>query len=152
MTVDEIKALVIAERARQDRLHPADWKTWAPSAIFCVLAEEVGEVAKAVNDRSANGVKQELVEVAAVCVRWLEAMDRLSVVWLEWHPLPSASPTERVRLLHKEVAPLAHDGWQTEGTLMSIVVYCVRWLLSFEDDPTQDVEKKRIQDRKPSEA
>ena len=39
-----------------------------------VLAEEAGEVASAVLDRNAPQLRRELIQVAAVCVAWLEAM------------------------------------------------------------------------------
>ncbi|GMA52042.1 hypothetical protein GCM10025857_33990 [Alicyclobacillus contaminans] len=89
-----ILADIIAERKRQDRLHPR----WHGDAHgLAVLAEEFGEVAKAHYElteiqheetrqtltqeewhrlytvRSAD-LREELVQVAAVCVRWLENM------------------------------------------------------------------------------
>ena len=39
-----------------------------------VLAEEAGEVASAVLDRNAPQLRRELIQAAAVCVAWLEAM------------------------------------------------------------------------------
>jgi hypothetical protein len=39
-----------------------------------VLAEECGEVARAVLDRDCAALKRELVQVAAVAVAWLEAL------------------------------------------------------------------------------
>ena len=39
-----------------------------------VLAEEVGEVSRAVLDGTDNQLRAELVQVAAVAVAWLEAM------------------------------------------------------------------------------
>lgn len=52
-----------------------------------VLAEEAGEVAKAVNELNAarnatkrkrwrNNLREELVQTAAVCVAWIEAIDK----------------------------------------------------------------------------
>ncbi|HEY5960598.1 MAG TPA: hypothetical protein VIV60_28790 [Polyangiaceae bacterium] len=41
-----------------------------------VLTEECGEVARAVLERDAPGLRKELVQVAAVCVAWLEALER----------------------------------------------------------------------------
>ena len=41
-----------------------------------ILMEEVGEAAKAILDQSPSGdLKDELVQVAAVCISWLQAME-----------------------------------------------------------------------------
>ena len=39
------------------------------------MAEEVGEVARAAMSRDDDRLKEELVQVAAVCVAWLEMFD-----------------------------------------------------------------------------
>lgn len=62
------------ERERQDM-------KWGPSHArpvpsLAVLVEEVGEVAEAINERSALGVHDELVQVAAVAVAMLEGIYR----------------------------------------------------------------------------
>ena len=65
------------ERDRQDNIwgqQDGDDKTWLP-----ILAEEFGEVARAMlqQDGEASGnLREELVQVAAVCVAWVEAIDR----------------------------------------------------------------------------
>jgi NTP pyrophosphatase (non-canonical NTP hydrolase) len=41
-----------------------------------ILVEEVGEVSRAVIEGDERGRDKELVEVAAVCVAWIEAIDR----------------------------------------------------------------------------
>ena len=44
---------------------------------LAILMEEVGEVAKAIVEGSGpSTVRTELIHVAAVCVSWLECMDR----------------------------------------------------------------------------
>lgn len=66
---------IVLERHRQDR----KWgvQNLTDAEFMCVLAEEVGEVANAINDGlPPEHVRKELVQVAAVCVKWLEAMDR----------------------------------------------------------------------------
>lgn len=67
-------ALVRAERLRQDRLHgdrtPAG-DSLTDGGRLTVLVEEVGEVARAMLD-DPSGIEDELVQVAAVCVAWLE--------------------------------------------------------------------------------
>ena len=40
--------------------------------LLTVLVEEVGEVAKALQE--GTNLEEELIQVAAVCVRWLEEM------------------------------------------------------------------------------
>jgi MazG nucleotide pyrophosphohydrolase domain len=81
MTREAIWAAILAERGRQaakwGREH--DWgygdcsSDLVPPAVkAAVLAEECGEVARAVLDRTADHLRDELVQVAAVCVAWLE--------------------------------------------------------------------------------
>ena len=84
MTRAEVYALVSAERTRQAE----KWRgnhTWgagdcssgsiAPIVKAAVLAEEVGEVARAVLDRESDDrLRAELVQVAAVAVAWLEGL------------------------------------------------------------------------------
>jgi NTP pyrophosphatase (non-canonical NTP hydrolase) len=74
MTRDDVMVLINAERARQDakwgagrHLRAELWTT--------ILAEEFGEVAKAVLEGDVVGVREELVQVAAVAICWLEAED-----------------------------------------------------------------------------
>jgi NTP pyrophosphatase (non-canonical NTP hydrolase) len=90
VTRDAIHALIDAERARQERLK-AEGKLRATcldpideAVKLAALTEEVGEVARAVLGRSAwsrdgGDLTAELVQVAAVCVAWLESL-----------PLPTA--------------------------------------------------------------
>jgi NTP pyrophosphatase (non-canonical NTP hydrolase) len=76
MNRDDIYGLINEERARQDEKwghrHPI------PNSIFLmVLTEEVGEVARAIHDdmfggRGAGQLKDELIQVAAVAIQWLE--------------------------------------------------------------------------------
>jgi hypothetical protein len=71
---------VSAERDRQDNLAAAG--RWGGATIatvddgrrLAVLVEEVGEVARALQDGTDPAV--ELVQVAAVAVAWLEALER----------------------------------------------------------------------------
>lgn len=75
----EVWAAIQAERARQDAKFG-----WAPDtasilpgadvhAKVSVLLEEVGEVAHAVLEHDEPNLEEELVQVAAVCVAWLES-------------------------------------------------------------------------------
>lgn len=71
--------MIEAERKRQDdkwgwvgsegTILPGD----DPHAKVSVLLEEVGEVAKALLEDDQPGLDEELIQVAAVCLAWLEA-------------------------------------------------------------------------------
>lgn len=72
-----VYAAITEERRRQDtKWHrsPGEWPD-GPGVRYCVLAEEVGEVAKALLEDKPHELKTELVQVAAVCVAWLEAIE-----------------------------------------------------------------------------
>lgn len=53
-----------------EKQHPAFVST--DHEALAVLTEEVGEVAKALNDQHAAHMRQEIAQVAAVCIRWLD--------------------------------------------------------------------------------
>lgn len=72
MIREEIFCLIAEERERQDRIHPEWWN----SEAIGVLAEEFGEVAKAWNEQDMESLREELVHVAAVAVRWLENLEK----------------------------------------------------------------------------
>lgn len=72
---------ILVERRRQeDKWHepPGSWPC-APGIKLAVLLEEVGEVANALLERDATNLRAELVQVAAVCLKWLEAYDASEV-------------------------------------------------------------------------
>jgi NTP pyrophosphatase (non-canonical NTP hydrolase) len=70
---------ITAERLRQELKHPnstcANVELHSDSK-FCILAEEVGEIAKSLNDGDHENLRTELLQVAAVCVAWIEAIDQ----------------------------------------------------------------------------
>ncbi len=84
---------VLAEMARQDTLkaqgrfarHCGD-DDQTDMARFCILAEEFGEVARAVveinglsNDHKGDAdLRKELIQTAACCMKWVEGIDRRS--------------------------------------------------------------------------
>jgi len=83
---DVIAGEVLAERERQD----AKWgeQNHNLTEYFCILSEEVGEVAKAVVEYWAEpiyatrnqwleGVRKELVQTAAVAVAMIGRIDRM---------------------------------------------------------------------------
>jgi len=74
---------ITAERERQhDQWHrPHRWGEGDCSSALvddtvkaAVLAEECGEVARAVLDENPDDLRRELVQVAAVAIAWLEAL------------------------------------------------------------------------------
>ncbi len=76
---------IVQERARQDKLHPMPRQRKCEDKDVCavqnmimhneflaVLVEEVGEVGSALQGDS--DLPEELIQVASVCVRWLEEL------------------------------------------------------------------------------
>ena len=82
MVQEETISLIRAERSRQDQLHGEH--SHSPTEWLPILIEEAGEVSKEVCDgcHKYRGVydfaqlRQELVQVAAVAVAWIEDMSR----------------------------------------------------------------------------
>lgn len=71
---DEAIALVRAERIKQD-IAFGDQRQLPPLKWNAILGEEVGEVAKALNDHEdPDAMIAELTQVAAVAVGWIEAI------------------------------------------------------------------------------
>ena len=85
MRPDTIWGAILTERYRQNELKAAG-KIMATCADpidetvkLAALTEEVGEAARAVMARGgwsgeADNLREELVQVAAICVAWLEAL------------------------------------------------------------------------------
>jgi len=65
---------IAAERARQDE----KWGQQDHIDLYWlgILMEEAGELAKAIIEGRSDSARAELVQASAVCVAWLEAMDR----------------------------------------------------------------------------
>ena len=66
---------ILLERERQQEKWnepPGVWPCDATTKL-AVLAEEFGEVARGVLQRDAANVREELIQVAAVAMKWLEA-------------------------------------------------------------------------------
>lgn len=55
--------------------HPT-WEAMAPSDMFCILMEEVGEAAQALNDRRREDCIAELIQAGAVIQRMLIELKR----------------------------------------------------------------------------
>lgn len=62
------------ERDRQDFKHPYP-KGFPNDIRMEILAEEVGEVAKAKLEGDQSQLRDELIQVAATAVRWIECLD-----------------------------------------------------------------------------
>lgn len=67
--VDILNA-ILKERKRQDVLHPNNKK----SAYLSIVCEELGEVAAAMQEGNKEQQQEELVQLAASVVRWLEVL------------------------------------------------------------------------------
>lgn len=65
---DIIFDAIMQERRRQDGLHHWTKKT----NKLAVLVEEVGEIASAL--QGDGDLEEELIQLASVCVRWLEEL------------------------------------------------------------------------------
>lgn len=81
----EIFRLIEIERARQDELHPLPVPKKCEDKdieiiknlikqmdFLAVLIEEIGEVGKAL--QGEGDLKEELIQSASVCIRWLELL------------------------------------------------------------------------------
>jgi NTP pyrophosphatase (non-canonical NTP hydrolase) len=66
---------IIAERKRQDAKHGKS-RRLGDLKRLAILGEEFGEVAMAINDHDRENMREELIQVAACCVDWLEELDR----------------------------------------------------------------------------
>lgn len=67
---------LLLERVAQD----AKWgpnRNLSPYVWLAILTEEVGEAAEAVLSEDYSNLREELVQVAAVAVMWLEALERM---------------------------------------------------------------------------
>lgn len=78
-----IWAAIKNERARQDQIFGE--QNHDPFKWLSILLEEVGEVAKAINDHhwsqeSAEAIKDELIQVAAVAVAAIESLQRQGLI------------------------------------------------------------------------
>lgn len=66
--------MVREERDRQDQKFGSQRSQSYP-VWNTILSEEVGEAAKEVLEKNLDNLRSELVQVAAVAVAWLEALD-----------------------------------------------------------------------------
>lgn len=71
---EQILDAVKHERRNQDRKWGINWNL-TDYAFYAILGEEFGEVGKAINERDLANLKEELIQVAAVAVRHLTALE-----------------------------------------------------------------------------
>ena len=104
MTREEIIKEVLKERERQD----LRWGTVPERTVsglseyecLAILTEEVGECARALNEREDFQRKgEELIQVMAYAMLWLEVMERRSSQDCPWCEIPT-----RVCTLHDQPA------------------------------------------------
>jgi NTP pyrophosphatase (non-canonical NTP hydrolase) len=72
--LDDIFTAIIVERQHQDEKWGA--QNHESHVWLAILLEEVGEVAKALLEKDFLGIIHEIIQVAAVCVAWLECLTR----------------------------------------------------------------------------
>jgi NTP pyrophosphatase (non-canonical NTP hydrolase) len=73
---DGVLEYVWVERVRQDRVHGVPWERgYSGDRWLRVLVEEVGEVARALEEGDDRALVLELVQVAAVAVAFVEAVE-----------------------------------------------------------------------------
>jgi NTP pyrophosphatase (non-canonical NTP hydrolase) len=77
MKIGKIFDEVLKERERQIELWEREFYVWDASLEHknTVLVEEVGEVAHAILENDIDNLREELIQVAAVCVAWLETLE-----------------------------------------------------------------------------
>jgi NTP pyrophosphatase (non-canonical NTP hydrolase) len=66
----DIMAAIFMERYRQNIIHP--WSKHTPR--LAVIVEELGEIGTALQNNDNDNLKEELTQLAALCVRWLEEL------------------------------------------------------------------------------
>ena len=73
-----VMAMINAERNRQDEKWGRTTDGWDAShpVKLTVLVEEVGEVGRAILECDIQNLQEELVQTAAVCVAWLESLEK----------------------------------------------------------------------------
>lgn len=73
MTRQEIFQQIDEHRKFQDAKYGEENKANTPYRWLTIAGEELGEVAKAILDgEPKENLKRELIQLAAVCVQWLE--------------------------------------------------------------------------------
>lgn len=67
---------ILDERCAQQKKHGKEADAHPPELWLVILAEEFGEVSKAVLNHDVNNYREELIQVAAVAMAAVENLDR----------------------------------------------------------------------------
>lgn len=77
-TEDLVRRAVILRAIGDERVNQiskfGDQKNHSLDRWNTILTEELGEVARSINEQDDENLKLELIQVAAVCVAWLESL------------------------------------------------------------------------------
>ena len=73
---DAFNILNEVETERNNQIKKWGEQTHGPDRWMSILVEEVGEVARAANERFPRQYRAELIQVAAVAVAMIETLDR----------------------------------------------------------------------------
>lgn len=71
----EILDSIIKERIRQSKKYPHEHLELEPFRAVTILSEETGEVARAILNQDLSNLKDELVQVSAFCIAFLEMLN-----------------------------------------------------------------------------
>jgi NTP pyrophosphatase (non-canonical NTP hydrolase) len=71
MDIVAIIRAILEERKRQDEIHPDN----SVRDYLPILIEEIGEVGRALQNNDYENQKEELIQVGAVVVRWLQELE-----------------------------------------------------------------------------
>lgn len=79
MRKSKILEAIEKERARQDVLHPCFFSNDYEGDLkrLSVLMEEIGEIAKALNEMNDEEKVDEIIQATAVLFRWLEQLEEM---------------------------------------------------------------------------
>lgn len=90
---------IAEERQFQNIKHPL----FPKEDRLAILIEEVGEVGKAINEHDRIELRKELIQVAAVAVRWLERIDAEAIGEMQNMNESGISPTAEEIELYRAV-------------------------------------------------
>jgi NTP pyrophosphatase (non-canonical NTP hydrolase) len=92
------------ERARQNKLkaegrfeHTAADVECSDLTRLAMLTEELGEVARALQNKDKDNLREELVQVGAICIAWIESLlgANMSKAWVKPPLTYLLNPAER---------------------------------------------------------
>jgi NTP pyrophosphatase (non-canonical NTP hydrolase) len=103
---------IAEERERQDSKHPLPHGFKYVDRL-AILVEEVGEVGKAIFEDNRLELRDELIQVAAVAVRWIEQIDNEAVAEMRKETDSMTQPSEQYGFdcmkCGKQISPLTQE-------------------------------------------